>query len=341
MGISNNRFKRNNGFKAFRWPWINRKYKDTVFRLLFNSDKAALLDLYNALNNSFYTDPDALIVNTLDTAIFMGMHNDLSFILDTHLNIYEHQSTKCPNIPLRCLFYVGKLYAQLINEEQLYSEKRIKIPTPHFVVFYNGVDTLPEEMTYKLSEMYEEKTDNPELELTIKILNINYGMNETLMRGCKMLNDYSIFVSKEREFYKESRSHEKAVNQAIDYCIENDILKDFLVKEGRAVYMYSLSEYNQTAHLKAVKEESFEEGIAIGEERGIAIGEERGIAIGEERGIAIGEERGIAIGRDDGIRIFIEDKLEDNVPENSIIEKLMSKYKLTQNEAQSYIDKCK
>ena len=87
-------------------------------------------------------------------------------------------------------------------------------------------------MTYNLSEMYEEKTDIPELELTIKVLNINYGMNESLMRGCKILNDYSIFVSKEREFYRKSGSHEKAIKQAIDYCIENDILKDFLLRES-------------------------------------------------------------------------------------------------------------
>ncbi len=99
--------------------------------------------------------------------------------------------------------------------------------------------------------------------------------------------------------------------------------------------MYSLSEYNQTAHLKAVRQESFEDG----KEQGIAIGEERGIAIGEERGIAIGEERGIAIGRDDGIRIFIEDKLEDHVPEETIIHKLMTKYDLTKEEAMEYIEK--
>ena len=311
MGIKNKTFKREHFFRAFKWPWANRKYKDTVFRLLFNSDKGALLDLYNALNHSNYSDPDELIVNTLDTAIYMGMHNDLSFILDTHLNIYEHQSTRCPNIPLRCLFYVGKLYSQLIDEDQLYNEKRIKIPTPHFVVFYNGIDELPEEMTYKLSEMYEQKTDNPELELTIKVLNINHGMNQSLMRGCKMLNDYSIYVSKEREFYEEYGSHEKAVIRAIDYCIENDILRDFLLKERKAVYMYSLSEYNQTAHLKAVRQESFEDG--------------------KEQGIVIGEER--------GIRIFIEDKLEDHVPEETIIHKLMTKYDLTKEEAMKYIEK--
>ena len=198
-----------------------------------------------------------------------------------------------------------------IDEDQLYNEKRIKIPTPHFVVFYNGIDELPEEMTYKLSEMYEQKTDNPELELTIKVLNINHGMNQSLMRGCKMLNDYSIYVSKEREFYEEYGSHEKAVIRAIDYCIENDILRDFLLKERKAVYMYSLSEYNQTAHLKAVRQESFEDG--------------------KEQGIAIGEER--------GIRIFIEDKLEDHVPEETIIHKLMTKYELTKEEAMEYIEK--
>ena len=177
------------------------------------------------------------------------------------------------------------------------------------------------------SEMYEQKTDNPELELTIKVLNINHGMNQSLMRGCKMLNDYSIYVSKEREFYEEYGSHEKAVIRAIDYCIENDILRDFLLKERKAVYMYSLSEYNQTAHLKAVRQESFEDG------------KEQGIVIGEERGIAIGEERGIAIGRDDGIRIFIEDKLEDHVPEETIIHKLMTKYELSKEEAMEYIEK--
>ena len=116
-------------------------------------------------------------------------------------------------------------------------------------------------------------------------MNINHGMNQSLMRGCKMLNDYSIYVSKEREFYEEYGSHEKAVIRAIDYCIENDVLRDFLLKERKAVYMYSLSEYNQTAHLKAVRQESFEDG--------------------KEQGIAIGEERS----RKDGIRIFIEDKL--------------------------------
>ncbi len=195
------RKKRNHlTFRRIRWPWVNRKYKDTVFRLLFNSDRKALLELYNALNNSNYDNPDDLIVNTLDNAIFMGMHNDLSFIIDTHLNIYEHQSTDCPNIPLRCLLYVGKLYSQLIDEEKIYGSAVIKIPEPHFVVFYNGTDPLPEKMTYKLSDMYEDCSDDSALELTVNVLNINSGMNESLMKSCKILHDYSLYVSLVRQY---------------------------------------------------------------------------------------------------------------------------------------------
>ena len=176
-------------FKRLRWPWANRKYKDTVFRFLFEKDKEALLELYNAINHSHYKDPDALIINTLDNAIFMGMHNDLSFIIDTRLNIYEHQSTKCRNIPIRCLLYVSSLYSQLIDDDSIFRDKRLSIPEPHFVMFYNGVEKMPEETTYKLSEMYEKVSDNPALELEVKVLDINHGMNEALMRSCKKLNE--------------------------------------------------------------------------------------------------------------------------------------------------------
>ena len=262
------RKKKNYSFKKIRWPWPNRKYKDTVFRLLFNSDKRALLELYNALNNSSYDDPDDLIVNTLDNAIFMGMHNDLSFIIDTHLNIYEHQSTDCPNIPLRCLFYVSNLYSQLIDENTIYGTSVIKIPEPHFVVFYNGTDPLPEKMTYKLSDMYEDISEALALELTVTVLNINQGMNDSLMKSCKKLYEYSLYVSLVRQ-YAEKMPIAKAVACAIDYCIEHDILKDFLLKERKAVAMYSLYEYNQAGHMKVVRDEGIQQGIAIGEEKGI------------------------------------------------------------------------
>ena len=261
--MGNNVFK----FKRIRWPWSNRKYKDTVFRLLFKDDKEALLELYNAINNSHYENPDDLIINTLDNAIFMGMHNDLSFIIDTHLGIYEHQSSKCPNITLRCLFYVSSLYSQLIDEDKIYGSKLISIPEPHFVVFYNGTDSFPEEMTYRLSDMYQDCSKAPALELVVKVFNINQGMNPKLMHSCKKLNEYSIFVAKTRE-YSERMPLTKAVNKAIDYCIAHDILKDFLSKERKAVAMYSLYEYNKNGHMKVVREEGREEGLEQGLEQG-------------------------------------------------------------------------
>ena len=285
--------KNNFIFKLLRWPRINRLLKDTTFRRLFN-DKKRLLELYNALNHSNYDDPNELIINTLDNAIYLGYHNDLSFIIDTSLNLYEHQSTICPNIPLRCLFYVSSLYSQIIDENELYREKRLSIPAPHFVVFYNGEKEFPEEVTYKLSDLYAGASD--ELELTVRVLNIHQGNNSELMKNSKTLRDYAFFNDKIQQ-YKKNRPEKKAVDDAIDYCIKHDILKDFLEKERRAIIMYSLFEYNFKSHMNSIREEALEDGITIGEERGIAIGEERGIAIGEERGIAIGEERGVNIGK--------------------------------------------
>nr|WP_297708386.1 hypothetical protein [uncultured Butyrivibrio sp.] len=189
----------------------------------------------------------------------MGMHNDLSFIIDTRLNIYEHQSTKCRNLPLRCLFYVSSLYSQLIDEDKIYGDTLLQIPEPQFVVFYNGTDPMPEEMTYNLSEMYEDCSEEPALELKVKVLNINQGMNESLMHSCKKLSDYSIYVAKVREF-SATQSLNKAIASAIDYCISHDILKDFLLRERKAVIMYSLYEYNKAGHMKVIKDEALEQG---------------------------------------------------------------------------------
>ena len=111
--------------------------------------------------------------------------------------------------------------------------------------------------------MYANSSDAPELELKVKVLNINLGMNESLMHSCKMLSDYSIFVAKVRE-YSQTQSLNKAVPLAIDYCISHDVLKDFLIRERKAVTMYSLYEYNKAGHMKVIKEEAFEEGFDEG-----------------------------------------------------------------------------
>ena len=251
-----------NLFRRMHLPWINRNYKDSTFKLFFN-DKKALLDLYNAINETHYTNPDDLIINTLDNAIFLGMVNDLSFIIDTTLNIYEHQSTKCPNMPLRTLFYAGKLYAQIVDENKLYSSRVHKIPEPHFVVFYNGTDELPERCTYKLSDMYINVSEDPDLEIKVHVININLGKNKDLIENCEKLYGYSVFVSKIRE-YSATVSTTKAVTQAIDYCISHNILRDFFLKERKAITLVSLYEYDRAGHMALVKEEAFEDGVEDG-----------------------------------------------------------------------------
>ena len=145
-------------------PTANRNYKDTVFRKLF-SDKENLLSLYNAINGTAYEDPEALEIVTLENAIYMGMKNDLAFIIDTGLFLYEHQSTYNPNLPLRDLFYISSEYQELFNDKSLYSSTLQKIPAPSFIVFYNGTQKKEDRWENYLSEAYENQDGEPNLEL--------------------------------------------------------------------------------------------------------------------------------------------------------------------------------
>ena len=131
-------------------------YKDTIFNMLFK-DKENLLSLYNALNRTDYTDVDGLEITTLENAVYMNYKNDVSFVFDYELTIYEHQSTMNPNMPLRDLFYVTSILQKRIDTERLYGSKLITIPTPRFVVFYNGTAHQVERQTIRLSDAYEKK----------------------------------------------------------------------------------------------------------------------------------------------------------------------------------------
>ena len=158
------------------FPVANRKYKDTIFRMLF-SDKKNLLSLYNALNGKNYSDCDKLEIVTLENAIYMSMKNDLAFILDLDLFLWEHQSTYNPNIPLRDLMYIAKEYEKYIKEKgiSLYSSRQQKIPAPQFIVFYNGNRKIGECMEHRLSDAYETVRGEPALELKVLIINLNYS----------------------------------------------------------------------------------------------------------------------------------------------------------------------
>ena len=224
------------------------KYKDTVFRKLF-SDPARLLELYNAMNKSSYTDSSELEINTLDNAVYLGMKNDVSFIFHNELWLYEHQSTVNPNMPLRDLIYAADILASKFYDKSIYSSVQIKIPSPRFIVFYNGSENFPEQYTYKLSDAYYKNPDDeasePFLELKVLVININGCYNEDIKRSCKTLSDYQTYVSLVRA-YSATMPIEKAVSTAIEECIGNNVLREFLEKERAVVMSLSVFEFNST-----------------------------------------------------------------------------------------------
>ena len=244
---------------------IQRNQKDTMFRMLF-SEKENLLSLYNALNKTFYTDTGELTINTLENAVYMNYKNDISFVFNSELMLYEHQSTVNLNMPLRDLTYVTNIIQGITKDEDLYSSTQIKLPAPRFVVFYNGTAKQPEQKILKLSDAYEKQSKNPDLELIVTVYNINYGHNPELMEACCLLKEYAQYVHQVREYAKE-RTVSEAVEMAVDYCIRNGILADFLMKNRAEAIAVSIFEYDEEKHIKNEKELSYQEGLKHGEER--------------------------------------------------------------------------
>ena len=232
----------------------NRVYKDRLFRFIF-SNKEDLLSLYNAVNQSHYTNAEELEVTTLDDVLYMGMKNDISFLIDDEMNLYEAQSSWNPNMPLRGLFYFSKLYAAYmeIHHLDIYSKTQLKLPTPRYIVFYNGTEYEEESMELRLSDAFEK--DNSSLECTATILNINYGQNQELMKGCHKLYEYSFFIAQVREALMKGMVLAAAIDEAVECCIKQNVLTDFLRKHRAEVKVMILSHYDEELHFKTLKKE--------------------------------------------------------------------------------------
>ena len=273
---------------------VNREYKSTVFSMLYEDPKE-LLNLYNAVNLSHYTNPDELEIVTLKNAIYLAMKNDNAFVIDHRLNLYEHQSTPNPNIPLRDLFYVSREYEKMVAKESLYSTKKVKLPTPHFVVFYNGMAGQPERQILKLSDLYEIREEHPKLELEVAFLNINSGFNQQLKENCKSLKEYMLFVDKVREYTGCGDIElEEAIEKAVAECIKEGILTDFLEANRREVVAMSIFEYDAEEEMrkyrKAERELAWEEAWEEASEKGREEGHKKGREEGREKGLEEGLE---------------------------------------------------
>ena len=245
---------------------VYRSYKDRLFRMVFR-EKKELLGLYNAVNGTSYTDPEALTVVTLENAIYMNMKNDLAVVMDFYMDLYEHQSTYNPNIPLRNLHYVARELRSWSSGRTIYGRQLVKIPTPRFFVFYNGRDMQPERQVLKLSDAFMNPEEDPALELKVVMLNINLGRNKELMEQCHTLLEYAQFVDRLRTCEK-SMGREEAVKHTVDTCIREGILRDFLLKYREEAIEMCIFEYDEEETLRQLGQQSYEEGVAAGIEQG-------------------------------------------------------------------------
>ena len=245
--------------------------KDNVFCMLY-SDKRNLLDLYNALNNSSHTDIDNLTVTTLKGGTYMRYKNDASFVFSYELYIYmfEQQSSINFNMPLRFFYYGSEVYRDMFPNNVLHKKSMLKIPTPHFITFYNGKEKMKERVKIlRLSDMFEQKTDNSELELIVTVININPEYesdndsrtdkeepiigdeskdvfvknalaNADILNRCKSLRDYMTFVNKVRNKMDAYEMDVKeAVTEAVDESI-NAYFDTYIIHRRKSLLLYSL-----------------------------------------------------------------------------------------------------
>ncbi|MBQ0064189.1 MAG: hypothetical protein KBT48_00330 [Firmicutes bacterium] len=246
---------------------INRNHKDTLFRKLFcEEQKENVLSLYNALNNSSYTNVDDLTINILDDVIYMKMKNDLSFLIHKDLFLIEHQSTVNPNMPLRAFFYFSRLYEGFIemNDLNIYLNTLVKIPTPNCVVLYNGSEEIEAVLVLRLSSMFENEDKTKGFEWSVTVYNINPGKNEEFLNKCPVLKGYMTFVNTIRNYQKAGNAIREAVDKSMDYCIRNNVLEEFFKKHRSEVSDMVLTEFDEEKFYKALAKESEEKGIIIG-----------------------------------------------------------------------------
>ena len=259
----------------------NREYKSDVFSMLMEN-KSYALEVYNALNHSDYKNPEEVEIIRLERGISLSIRNDASFLIDMNMSFYEHQSTYNPNMPLRSMiYYVNALEDWLRRKNlDLFSRKRIQIPTPHFVVFYNGTEKRPEYEEMRLSEAFCHKTDEPGIEVRCRVYNINPDNNRPLKERSAVLEGYTYFVEKVRTYRKGNMGLEEAVDRAIEDCIKNHVLEDFFRNRKDEVKKMTHLDYTWEKREQMIRKEEFEEGM----ERGIAQGMEQGIEQGVEQG---------------------------------------------------------
>ena len=244
------------------------KYKDRLFCFIFGSEehKDWTLSLYNAVNGTSYSDPDMITITTLTQVLYMGMHDDAALLIMNELNLYEQQSSYNPNMPLRMMQYVGNIYEALITlrKKNKFGSKLIPLPIPKLVTFYNGTTDKPEVMELNLFDAFpEDKRAESDIQVRVRMININSGKNPDMVKKCKPLEEYIWTVAAIRENLRQMKI-EESIDKALNDMPEDFEIKPFLMANRVGVKKMLLTEYNETETMALFKEEGREEGLEEG-----------------------------------------------------------------------------
>ena len=247
---------------------LNRTFKDSVFRVLF-SEKEKLIELYNAIYDTDYTMDTPLDINTIEQVMYRKLKNDIAFtIAQQFIVLTEHQSSVSENLPLRYLIYIADIFQNLIGKRDIYKEHRLQIPRPTFIVLYNGSKDMPAQWELKLSESYlgeprdDEKLENPGLELTVKVFNVNIEVNGEILEKCNTLKQYSQFISRVRRLMADGNVNHRSMQKLVDECVKEGILVDFLEKYGTSAISALCREWTDEEIKDLAREEGYDEGFA-------------------------------------------------------------------------------
>lgn len=245
----------------------NREHKDSVFVDLFYEDETAeknLLSLYNALHDTDYQNEEVIHKVRIEKVLYKNFKNDISFEMNGKIIVFgEHQSTVNPNMPLRCLMYAGRAYEQLVDKKARYKTNLVKIPVPEFYIFYNGTNEYPLEKELFLSDAFISPADGSSMELKVKVININTSKAHKILEKCSVLKEYSQFIDTVRKY----SDGETSIRRAINECIANGVLIDYLKRKGSEVVNMLIAEY------------SYEEDIEVKQQEAMQIGEKKGIIL--------------------------------------------------------------
>ena len=266
----------------------NREYKDRLFKFIFGNpaNKEWTLSLYNAVNGSHYEDASAIRLTTIEDAVYMGMKNDVSFLVADTMSFYEQQSTLNPNMPMRFLIYAGMVYAKYIKQSDNYhpfSSALQKAPTPRCVCFYNGTSETEDRTVLSLADAFDGPAD---IDVRVTMLNINYGRNIELMNACQPLMEYALFVEQVRQNQERMRDMDQAVDAALTALPDGAFIKPFLLENQAEVKRMCLFEYDEARLLADTRKD----GVLQGRKEGILLGQKEGVLLGQKEGILLGRE---------------------------------------------------